>query len=531
MPSLTLIGDGRRTVASLLASSPVPSPLSLDCGGAGTCGKCRVLFDSPAPPPNEAETRLLSPAELSAGIRLACQSRPVGKCSLRLSGDRAGYRIEVSWSRLVAWIPCVAGGSDGDGLALAVDVGTTTVVVALVDRHSGALLGTEAFLNPQRAFGADVLSRVRAAVDGDADALRSAILVALSSAMVRLLFAVGRSVTAVTLVAVAGNAVMSHLLLGLDVSGFGAAPFAPAALSFPEAPLAGFPAAWPVRHFPAISAFVGGDIVAGLAYLGLPASRPEPVLFIDMGTNAEMALSVGGRLLCASAAAGPAFEGGSISCGTGCVPGAVASVFSQGSTFGYTLVPWAGEFSGAVDETVEGGSDGGAASREAPHPVGLCGSALIDFLAVALDAELIAADGSLAPICEQSGVLLDWAGSIRLTQADVREAQLAKAAIRAGIAVLCEAAGIAESEIATVYLAGGFGRWLSETSAIRVGLLPPGFAGKTESVGNVALGGAVQALFDPSMAERVETVRRVAQTVSLADHPSFNQLFLDSMGF
>jgi uncharacterized 2Fe-2S/4Fe-4S cluster protein (DUF4445 family) len=439
---------------------------------------------------------------------------------------------------------------------IACDIGTTTVVMELVGPMG--VIARESFLNSQRRWGADVISRIRAAGLGRSGELRSLICGDLASGLDRLFSAAAvhasdafSDVAAFTACTVAGNTAMCHFLLGLPSEGLGVAPFTPAMTVYPELALGEllgeelssvsvprrFSAnlsACPVRIVPGVSAFIGGDIVAGLAALGFGAPAPAgsnaagsggPELFLDLGTNAEMALAVGGTFFCASAAAGPAFEGGSISCGTGSVPGAVASVRREGSRFAYDLIGGDGGDSG-IAESGDSGS-----SRASAGPTGLCGSGLLDFLACALEAGLVSADGAIAPVCAESGILLSPGSRIALTAGDVRELQLAKAAIRAGLGTLLEVAGVAEKDVVKVHLAGGFGLYLNEESALAVGLLPRAFRGRIHRAGNTSLAGAARWLSDPSLKSRFNAILNSSRPVQLADEPAFGRRFIDSMEF
>ena len=430
-------------------------------------------------------------------------------------------------------------------LGLAIDIGTTTVAMELIRLDSGESIASDTFLNSQRRFGADVLSRIRSAGNGHAEELRAVIHADIAAGIDRLTNKAGVLPSSIQKAVVAANTTMVHLFLGLPTDTLGTAPFVPAATIFPNYDFSSQGTSAlenttrnpygnmtiPFHLVPSVSAFIGGDTVAGLAFLdstcfrkkNAASSKPEmitnrvgrteaPILFIDLGTNAEMVLIANGTYWCTSAAAGPAFEGGKISCGIGCVPGAVASVFSEGNRFGYSMI-------------------GDVNAEQIRQPIGLCGSGLMDFVACALDAGLIREDGSLSPVCEGSGILLDSAGRIRLLQRDIREVQLAKAAIRAGVHILAAVAGISESSIQRVFLAGSFGLAMNEKSALTIGLLPKTLAGRTVSIGNTSLAGAARFLLDPEVSDRFESIIQHAKTVSLADHSDFNRLFVDYMNF
>ena len=426
-----------------------------------------------------------------------------------------GYRIVHSYR-----VPLPSPAFSGDPASpygVAVDIGTTTIALELVDRVTGAVLASVSLLNSQRRWGSDVISRIRAANSGQGAAMQRAVHQNVLDGILRLVQTAGVAGSRIGCVAVAANTVMAHLFLGLSCAGMGQSPFTPEATEFAEILFydlfstdlsVHLPSAdCTVLVLPALSAFVGGDVVGGAC--SLPEDSPEPRLFIDLGTNAEMVLTVNGRHYCASAAAGPAFEGGSISCGTGCIPGAVSSVTSSGSRFEY--------------ETIPGGDDN--------RPAGICGSGILDFTACALESGLIQPDGALAPVCAESGVRLDAAGVVRLTQQDVREIQLAKAAVRSGIAVLLEKAGLSAEDVLSVILAGGFGLYLRERSALAIGLLPASFAGRISAPGNTSLAGAVGRLLDDSMEMRYRTFVGAAETVTLAEYPGFEKMFISGINF
>lgn len=523
MTAVTVSGDGMRSLFELLGGS-VPGAL---CGGAGTCGKCRVRCIGSAPAASDAEQRVLSAEELSSGIRLACLCFPAGPVTVQaVSGSFPEYSAVVAFSGSTACdlpgSPCPERQEKGYGIA--VDLGTTTIALALIHPGTGENAGTVSLMNSQRKLGADVLSRIEAACAGAAADLQAAAIRDLDSGIDRLIRKTGIRPSSIRQMVVAANTVMCHLLLGLPACGLGRSPFVPHSLRFEpvsfsslaagvSAPpaLAHGTARFPVSVLPCADAFVGSDVIAGIAACGAPEG-PLPAVYIDLGTNAEIVLLDGKRVWCASAAAGPAFEGAHVSCGCGSLPGAVSAVSLNGSRFAYERIP-----------------DPRGNPEQAPP--GICGTGLLDFLACALDAGLVRPDGSLARVCEQSGIILDPELPFRLTGADVRELQLAVAAVRAGLAVLLEKAGITASEVARVYLAGGFGFYLSGRSAVRTGLLDRAFEGKIVTPGNASLGGAVRSLCDDSLAGRIHAILDVCESVPLAAESGFNRYFIDSMEF
>ena len=373
--------------------------------------------------------------------------------------------------------------SPGTATGVCIDIGTTTI--AAVRMENGRVAAAHSEVNRQRRFGADVLTRIDAANRGRAEELRSLAEYQLKSCI----SAVGGAGPVIA----AGNTVMVSLLMGYDCSELGKYPFRAQSLehvSCGGAELVG-----------GISAFVGGDIVSGLYMCGFDESE-DVCLFIDLGTNGEMAIGNRHRIVCTSTAAGPAFEGGRISCGTGSVEGAICAV---------TI----GSGGNAVVETIGD-----------KRPVGICGTGITELAAELLKRGIIDETGKMSDTYNGRYKVAD---GVTFTQGDVRELQTAKAAIRAGIEILISESGVSDDEIKTVYIAGGFGRRLNIKKACEIGLLPPRLAGKYRAVGNSSLGGCVKILehgFDGT-----EHIRKVSQDFPLAENERFTELYLKYMSF
>jgi len=487
------------------------------CGGAGTCGKCRVRWVKPAaaPAPTRAEAETFSPAELSTGWRLACQhflaeDLAVFVPPLSRLGLGAGA---MPTPESVAPIP-----PTGDKrLALAFDVGTTSLAAAVVDAATGLPLAIATAANPQRRFGADVISRIRLCRERpDAVAeLQQAVLETMGRLAGSVLGSAGGPPEHVSSVAVAGNSVMQHLVLGVSPASLGEAPYegllregvtrTAGDLGLPPPPLC------PVYVFPCIRGFLGGDTVAGTLITGM-AERPGiaesptadgPSLLIDLGTNGEVVLAHAGKLWAAVAAAGPAFEGGEISCGMTAAPGAIDSAWLDD-----------GELKTA---TVDG-----------RPPVGLCGSGLIDVAACLLETGAVSITGAL----KKRRVRLAEHADLWLTAADVRQLQLASGAIRAATQLLLAEAGVAASDVARVFLAGAFGAAISPRSARRIGLFPNDIpAERIQPVGNASLLGAQQAAVDVGFRDAAERLARSITVVNLAANSNFTDTFAEAMIF
>ena len=461
--------------------------VSADCGGRGVCGKCRVkiikgvFFD-------KSENDRPLPA---GGTALACRTF----CAA------AGGCIEVSDDVVRESSKTTRKINRAD---VALDVGTTTLEAALVDAATGETAATHTSLNPQRGFGADVMSRISASADY-LDEMRSALLLAVAG-IIRDLKSAAEYDGAVRRLAVTGNTTMIHIFRGVSPAGLGTAPFTPVFLA--EQHDAGSEYGLPVDEviFPAsASAFIGSDITTGVLSCGL-AEHAEPVLFVDAGTNSEMVLfsgtAHGNQFMATSAAAGPALEGAGISCGTGGIPGAISTVSGVNGALSF--------------ETI---------GHQPPR--GICGSGLVDLIAVLLDAKIIDTTGFL----KDAPYPISKADALFLTQKDVRAFQLAKAAISAGIETLVEASGLHPSELSQIVVAGGLGSRIREKSALRTGLFPPAFADKTVCAGNTALNGAVACLAGNGFLDRVAATAASCRILNLNDSAAFPQKFMREMSF
>ena len=450
--------------------------IASDCGGSGKCGKCRVTV-----------------------IRDGARAEVLACKTISLPGDEYLVKREDSF---------VSSGETNtetnyDSYCLALDIGTTTVAVSLIS-NSGERAGERRFNNPQRAYGADVISRLAAASDGKAGEMRNSLCKAVADETASLLDECGVSPGKISAAALAGNTVMTHILLGLDCSGLGTYPFTPASaesftLPFGEI-FTGSKIGAETYVFPCISAFAGGDIVAGIYACDMDKSEKTDML-IDLGTNGEIAAGNRNGILVTSASAGPAFEGGSLSCGTGSVPGAVDSV----SVYG-----------GKASVTSIGGKT----------PVGICGSGVVDTAASLVRAGIAGRNGLLAEEYREKGFPL--AEGIYFTQDDMRQVQSAKSAIKTAITLLLRRLG---GEIdGRVYLAGGFGKGINPANAARLGLVPECDLSRIVSAGNTSLKGAEKFLTENGR-DRVEVIKNTALRLDLPEDGEFNKLFVENLDF
>ena len=465
---------------ALLADHGVEFP----CGGEGICGGCRVRVVSGTLPVTSADREHFSPEELSDGWRLACHARAAEPVVIACSQ----WRMDV----LSDDIRIVATGKPG--LGIAIDLGTTTIAAQMIDLRSGDVLAVEAMLNPQAAFGSDVMSRIRAVLHG-AD-LTSVIRAALGEVIARLASGREREITEVLL---AGNTVMHHLFCGLDVEPLSHVPFASPSLGeqrFGPRDLGwGLPADCAIRFAPCIGGFVGADIRAGIIATGMPQSD-ELIALIDLGTNGEIAIGNRHGIVCASTAAGPAFEAGAIRMGMRAVTGAVSHVSLTNGRMHATVI-------------------GDVAPR------GICGSGLVDAVAAGLRGSVVLPSGRIA----NGTKVLPVADPVVLYQSDIRELQLAKGAIAAGFKLLLGHIGASVKQLHSIYLAGAFGNYVQIDSALAIGLLD---APKQiiHAAGNTALRGAKMLLMQtgpPGLPE--------IRHINLAADPGFQDEFAACMAF
>jgi uncharacterized 2Fe-2S/4Fe-4S cluster protein (DUF4445 family) len=417
--------------------------------------------------------------------------------------------------------------------AIAFDLGTTTVVATLLDLGTGQPLAVRSMLNRQQPFGADVISRVSATMM-DADALE--MLQARAAETLNLLAAevceeAGVDPARVYEMVVCGNVTMTQIALGIDPEPLAVAPFIVTARRLPPVTAADFgvrihPRA-PAFVFPALGAYVGGDIVAGMLATGLSRDR-RLRLFIDVGTNSEIALGSNERVVATAAPAGPAFEAAQIRCGMRAAEGAIEGVRIDGDDLQLEVI-------------------GDAA------PLGMCGSGLVDAVAQLVGCGLLDHSGRFVPdeqaaaehpelarrlvkVGEERVFVLAWRGddpqnAVYLSQRDVRELQFAKASIATGWRILMSELGVTEDDLGQVLLAGSFGSYLSPASAVRIGLVPRMPLPRIVSAGNVAGEGAKMAALSLRERAAADAILEEVEYVELSGRADFNDLFVDQLGF
>lgn len=452
---------------------------AMPCGGHGTCGKCKVTIKGACSPLTAEEKAALNETEIAAGVRLACQAYATGDCTLYFSTETGGIQ-GVADANFAPVIP----DEGGDGYGAAVDIGTTTVAAYLYTLADGKCIRTVCEENLQTAFGADVIARIESANKGGLAKLSDTI-----RGQIKRIFEKEFCITPDKAV-ITGNTTMLHLLAGLDPRGLAVSPFTPASLF----------GAWHDNvYLPrCISAYVGADITCAVLASGM--CRRGASLLVDIGTNGEMALWHDGRLVCCSTAAGPAFEGALISQGMSALPGAISRVWMEDGAVCY--------------ETID---------RQPPR--GICGSGLIDAVACMRSCGALDETGYL----EQDYQIAD--SGVCITAQDIRQLQLAKSAIHAGIETLMHVCGLSASALETFYIAGGFGKYMNVENAAAIGLIPKALVEKAVVLGNAAGAGASMALLSRAALEESERIAQMAEVEELSSSAVFMERYMENMMF
>ncbi|MBE6540117.1 MAG: DUF4445 domain-containing protein [Ruminococcaceae bacterium] len=451
--------------------------LESPCGGNGKCGKCAV----------KGEGRL-SPAYSGEDTFLACKTRLYGDATVHipsggkfsiLSDSTSTYRISARFN-----------------YGAAVDVGTTTVVLKLYS-SCGECVGESSAVNPQRAFSADVIGRISHSLNGGRGKLKEIIIDCISHLLNSACGFAGIHNTEVDRMVITGNTAMLYLLTGRNPVSISRFPFKADCLFGEETELFG------IKTYltPCVSAFVGGDTVSALLASGM-LCKDETAILCDMGTNGEIALYKDGSLYVTSVAAGPAFEGGEISCGCAGTDGAVYRVWAEdGEIYSHTI-------------------------GNMPA-VGICGSGLIDVVSAFLQGGYIDTDGTVLrpPVIKAKGK------DLCLNQEDIRALQLAKSAVASGVECMLARSQTHVSEVKALYLCGGFGSKIDVESAVNIGLFPRELKNKVRFMGNGALNGAEKMLFDDSYCDFAKELAAKAKTLFLGGSKDFNQSFIKNMRF
>lgn len=481
--------------------------ISAPCGGKGRCGKCGIQVLNGNTWISDEDKKIYSEEELDAGWRLSCCLYPTEELEVSVSQSDESLFEAVGETENTE-----ESGTEESFYHVAVDIGTTTIAMSLIGGESGKVFHTVTSVNSQRAYGADVISRIQASVDGKKEELKKSIQKDLQDSMEKLLKETGVSGEDVGKIVIGGNTTMGHLLMGYDCDTLGVFPFTPVNIDF----IKGTEEILGTDRFgkkevvllPGISTYVGGDIVSGM-YAYDFTEKEDICMFIDLGTNGEMGIGNKEKILVTSTAAGPAFEGGNITWGMGSVPGAICSVKIEGTETGVKTI-----------------------REEAPQ--GICGTGVVETAAELVREEIVDETGALDEDYFDDGFPLAKTPDgkeIVFTQKDVREIQLAKAAVRAGVETLLLRYGIKKEEVSKVYLAGGFGYKLNTDKAIAIGMIPEEWQERIVAVGNSSLSGACKYLKDENGDKTIEKLVSISEEVNLSADKEFNEFYMNEMFF
>lgn len=457
------------------------------CGGKGTCGRCRIkILEGQLEADKEQRSRL-EQLKLPRNWRLACSSKADTDVTVEVFQF---VEIILADNSEFHFIP-------EEGYGLAVDAGTTTLVVQLLDLLNGKVLDVATAMNPQVKFGADLISRIQSGLEGRQEEMKKLIHKKLGEMIDSIL---DRHQVKIRKVVIVGNTAMHHIFSGLNLQPLSHYPF--------ESPGMGIQHFTPrelgwrlceqsiIRFYPCIGSFVGSDILAGIAATGM-ADRKEYSILIDLGTNGEIVLGNCDRIICASTAAGPAFEGAKISQGMRAVSGAVSSVHPGENQFNCHVI----------------------GNRQ---PTGICGSGLVDAIAVFREMDLIDLFGDINSGEER--IMLT--SGIYITQQDIREFQLAKAAVAAGLQILLNRFDMTFNYVDRIFIAGGFGNFLNLQNVVKTGLIESDI-GKIVKMGNTALLGAKMFLF--SNEHLISSIINRTTHLSLEADPTFQDIFIEKL--
>ena len=463
--------------------------IEFPCGGKGTCGKCKVKLLDGNIDITENHQQKINLLSLSHEWRLACYSNCTS--DIKLEVEQFNHIILADESEF-EFVP-------QSGFGVAVDLGTTTLVAQLIDLSTSKVLAVETRLNPQVKFGADLISRVQACLDENNAEMTKLIRLSIGNMIELLLKKKGVEIQRISIV---GNTVMQLIFSDCDVSALAEYPFHSENLDQKEFDSSeldwNFRVTEKVRFHASIGSFVGSDILAGIAATELYLNENYTAL-IDLGTNGEIVVGNKHKIVCASTAAGPAFEGTNISMGMRAVTGAISTIE-------------------LIDNKLTANIIGNVT------PIGICGSALVDAVAILRELDEIGLFGEI----NSGDSTIPLIGKVILTQKDINEFQLAKAAIAAGLEILCKTISIQIVDIQTVYIAGGFGNYINIQHLIETGMieLPEE---RIHKIGNTALIGAKMFLFYND--EMIKEILTKTKHINLESDPNFQNIYVDKMLF
>jgi uncharacterized 2Fe-2S/4Fe-4S cluster protein (DUF4445 family) len=485
------------------------------CNGIGKCGKCKVKIISPSIPLTKREKEVLTNEEINNNIRLACLHKTSEETEVELiQTNKKMHIIANVLDQFIKkpYINVIDGivyrnqepiNEGYEAYGIIIDIGTTTCVVALVDIITHTIIDSQSFINPQTAYGNDVISRIGYASNTmGLKSLHQLIVTSLQDHIDSLLSLHKILENALFEIIVSANTTMNHLFLGVTPESMSKSPYKPVIITKQEIKASEiFKSKYKqalITVLPGFDAFVGGDIFSGILALELHNSQAKNLL-IDLGTNGEIVLGNKERLYATSTAAGPAFEGVNINCGIGAINGALDNfIMFDVNNFQFTTI------------------------KEEPC-IGICGSGLIDIVSSLYENKIVNKSGYL----KEEFIISD---NIKITPKDIREIQLAKSAIRAGVEVLLSVSKTNLEDIANIYISGGFGKHVDLKNLVNIGILPKQLLPKIVAVGNTSISGAYRYLMSNNYSNFSEIINKTS-LIELDSHPLFQNLFIEYMSF
>ena len=536
--------------------------ISADCGGKCRCGKCIVTVNGEVSPVSSQEARFITPEMAARGLRLACACIVYGNCTVEIGSVKPKIAIEGIQSQVEFDPPAKRSIITADkptmkdtkadlnrvfdiidlktaslsaantlpklmrendrfaaisffdrliavrpenlpAYAAAVDIGTTTIAAYLIDLKSGKTVLSASDINPQKKYGADVISRANYTIEHEdgLDVQTSTIRECVNSLIEGMLTRIDANSDDLFNITIVGNTIMMHIFANMPVEYIASIPFVPVYTDMIDEPAVAYDMPFKkaiVTIGGCVAGYVGADTVA--ASLACDIDRTaKRALMLDIGTNGELVLKTESGIYCCAAAAGPAFEGAHIKYGSGAVPGAIDSVSISGNEVTVTTI----------------------GNRPAAS---ICGSGVVSAVSELLKNEIIDETGYLEDDFELSN-------GVFITPKDIREVQLAKSAIAAGISILLNEAGIGPEDVEDVFLAGGFGNYIDKDAACNIGLIPSQMRDKIRSVGNAAGSGAKMYALSINARERAEALRTSMKYIELSARSDFQELFAEYMLF
>ncbi len=522
---LQINNDSKKSLLEILIDNNIS--IESDCGGNGKCDKCKVRVRELSREYRACELKICN---LYKSINEAHNSKNKSisreRVTVEILRDRLAFDMKIEGAdksitdevSIKEPSDCCEGAMiKGREVALAIDIGTTTIAFTLVDILKGNVIDTLGMVNSQRRYGTDVISRIKAASSGKKDILRKCVVDDLIQGIREICTNNGTSIAGLNNIVIAGNTTMCHILMGYDCSSLGVYPYTPVnidSIISDTNRVLGLDDNIPVIIPGAISTYVGADITAGLVATSM-LDRDKTFMLIDLGTNGELVLVDKGRIIVTSTAAGPAFEGGNISFGMPSVDGAISHITLNG---GMCELETIGK----------------------KTPIGICGSGVLDAVYELRKNGYIDENGLLIDRYFDDGYYLY--SSISITQEDIRQFLLAKSAVRTGIDIIISKMGIEYEDIDALYIAGGFGKGIDISKAAGIGLIPSKLLDVSLAVGNSSLSGAINIsiIYSKCYMERkiddfnkiirgIDKVLREAKELDLSSQTDFKNEYLKNM--